>query len=363
MDRQLALNPTCSEFRGRCFLHPCQEERRKAAEAEAAEKQRRLQVDWRLAVNPTCESFEAVGFCVRKRFARPRKQKQRNRKGGFRWTGSLSFEAVGFCAQPCQEELRKAAEEEAVEQERRLQVDRQLEFRGHWFLQPCQEERRKAAEAEAAEKQRRLQVDWRPAVNPTCESFEAVGFCAQPCQEELRKAAEAEAVEQERRLQVDRQLEFRGHWFLQPCQEERRKAAEAEAAEKQRRLQVDWRLAKNRTCESFEAVGFCAQPCQEELRQAAEAEAAEQERRLQVDRQLEFRGHWFLQPCQEERRKAAEAEAAEKQRRLQVDWRPAVNPTCESFWFLRAALSGRASPGRGSRSSGTGKAASGGPAA
>ena len=34
---------------------------------------------------------------VRKSFARPRKQKQRNRKGGFRWTGSLSFEAIGFC--------------------------------------------------------------------------------------------------------------------------------------------------------------------------------------------------------------------------------------------------------------------------
>ena len=74
-------------------------------------------------------------------------------------------------------------------------------------------------------------MDWRLPVNPTCESFEAVGFCAQPCQEELRKAAEAEAAEQERRLQVDRQLEFRGHGF---CNRARKSDARLRKQKQQR---------------------------------------------------------------------------------------------------------------------------------
>ena len=140
VDRRLTLSPTCSESQGRSLLfttllgrvhqgrrsrssrkgkaaaggpaayaklsymlrvswllvsagNPCQEELRKAAEAEAAEKQRRLQVDRRRTLNPTCSEFRGRWFLLtildRKNFARPRKQKQQKRKGGFRWTGGL----------------------------------------------------------------------------------------------------------------------------------------------------------------------------------------------------------------------------------------------------------------------------------
>ena len=73
--------------------YPCQEELRKAAEAEAAEKERRLQVDRRRTLNyPTCSDFHGRWFLLaipaRKSIARPRKQKQQKSKGGFRWTAA-----------------------------------------------------------------------------------------------------------------------------------------------------------------------------------------------------------------------------------------------------------------------------------
>ena len=84
--------------------YPCQEEHRKAAEAEAAEKERRLQVDRRRTLNPICSKFRGRWFLLaipaRKSIARPRKQKQQKSKGGFRWTAAYpkSYMRLGLPA-------------------------------------------------------------------------------------------------------------------------------------------------------------------------------------------------------------------------------------------------------------------------